>query len=141
MTNDRHARARSFALQREINADEIKNLTDNYCLVIFSSSTCKPCLNVKAAFAYLKEERGKAYPLYTVPVAQGAESTAIFEEFRLRIIPTLILYAEGIEMKRWGGFFEDEISIAAEKMAALLDKAIDELPKTEKLTAYDDASI
>ncbi len=77
---------------RIINAEEFKNVINEDCIVVFSTSWCGPCLMLAPILETITE-----VPLYKVDADAEAE---LCIEYKMRTVPTIISFKEGKEYKR-----------------------------------------
>lgn len=92
---------------------------DDY-LLLFKMRDCRACSRMHSAFL-------KISPPIRVMVAELDSEKALAEavrQYHLAELPTLIHYQRGNEMRRWGGFFDDELMIAATKLDHILTEAV-----------------
>jgi thioredoxin 1 len=75
-----------------INAEEFKNVINEDCIVVFSTSWCGPCLMLAPILETITE-----VPLYKVDADAEAE---LCIEYKMRTVPTIISFKEGKEYKR-----------------------------------------
>lgn len=92
---------------------------DEY-LLLFKMRDCRACSRMHSAFLEIS-------PPVRVVVAELDSEKALTEavrQYRLAELPTLIHYQRGTEVRRWGGFFDDELMIAATKLDRILTEAV-----------------
>ena len=44
--------------------------------------------------------------------------------YQIEDLPTLILFDNSVEIRRWKGFFEDPLNVAAEKLGNIIEAVI-----------------
>lgn len=95
---------RPIALSSD-NIDAVLENTDASVIVDFWAPWCAPC----KMFAPVFEQAARAYPLRTLFAKVDTEAEQFLaSRFKIRSIPTLIVFKEGKEVERISGAMDDE---------------------------------
>lgn len=76
---------------------------------------------MKLALSVLAASESDLPPVYQL--AADTDRLSVVADYQCRILPTLILYKDGVERTRWGGYFELPEIEARERMRQILLQA------------------
>jgi hypothetical protein len=76
---------------------------------------------MKRALSVLAASEADLPPVYQL--ATDTDGLSVAADYQCRILPTLILYEDGVERTRWGGYFELPEEEARERMRQVLLQA------------------
>lgn len=93
-------------------------------LLLISSEDCETCKRMAAALLELLRTEDALCPAYRL--AATPSFAEMLANYQVTTLPTLILFRNGEEEVRWGGFFDLPANEAREQMRAILMKALNQ---------------
>ena len=90
-------------------------------LLLISEDGCASCERMKRALGVLTTSEADLPPVYQL--ATEADLLSVVADYQCLVFPTLILYEDGMERTRWGGYFELPEEEARERMRQVLLQA------------------
>lgn len=88
-------------MKRTDNAEDLKHIIPEKGMVIvdFFATWCKPCKRMDVTLAQLEEDMPDII-IVKVDVDQAGDIAA---DHKIRSMPTLVLYEDGVQTKKWEG--------------------------------------